>query len=112
MRPSIRVFDLTAIGGPACAGPHPVGRKVPNPWGLFDVHGNVFVWAHDYFDVLPSTLRVDPIGPPIPMPTTGRTCRGGTWSEPAIRSRSAGRCLAPPNGRLLNAGVRPARSAP
>jgi formylglycine-generating enzyme required for sulfatase activity len=57
---------------------HGVGQKLPNPWGLYDVHGNVWEWCQDWWsDNLPGGIAVDPRGP-----DTGsyRVIRGGGWS--------------------------------
>jgi formylglycine-generating enzyme required for sulfatase activity len=56
---------------------YPVGRKLPNPWGLYDIHGNVWEWCQDWFsDHLPGRIAIDPQGP-----VTGslRVAEGGSW---------------------------------
>jgi formylglycine-generating enzyme required for sulfatase activity len=69
---------------------HDVGRKQPNAWGLYDVHGNVNEWVQDWFsaDYYRNSPRDDPAGP-----ATGRTrvTRGGSWYSNASYLRLSNR---------------------
>jgi formylglycine-generating enzyme required for sulfatase activity len=78
-------FDRTARGGSRCAGTYPVGRKAPNPWGLYDMAGNVWENVWDWHAREPSG-GVDPIGPDT---GTHRVIRGGSWHNPSGDCRAA-----------------------
>ena len=85
---------------------HPVGKKLPNPWGLYDMHGNVYEWCQDWFDTYPGGIAVDPQGPP-----TGsyRVFRGGDWGGWyyfAGSCRSAFRTMNHPGDRYHFLGFR------
>ena len=68
---------------------HPVGLKSPNPYGLYDIHGNVWEWVQDgYVRALPG--GIDP-HPPGKRSSSARVIRGGSWSYDARFLRSADR---------------------
>jgi formylglycine-generating enzyme required for sulfatase activity len=72
--------------------PHPVGQKLPNPWGLYDMEGNAVEWCQDWFGLLPGGVQTDPTGPPTS--TSGRkVTRGGAFDNTQQSCRSAERSL-------------------
>jgi formylglycine-generating enzyme required for sulfatase activity len=67
---------------------HEVGRKKPNAFGLYDMHGNVFEWCHDYRgdDYYKQSPAKDPTGP---ASGSSRVLRGGSWDFISRYARSA-----------------------
>ena len=93
---------------------HPVGEKVPNAFGLRDMHGNVWEWCQDgydakYYEKFVGDNSGDPLGPPD---GSRRVLRGGGWCCEAGYCRSAGRYFSSPGDRLNLLGIRPARTYP
>ena len=65
-----------------------VGLFPPNPWGFYDMHGNVCEWTADRYGDYDPTRNVDPVGP---ASGAERVARGGSWRSPAENCRSASR---------------------
>lgn len=92
---------------------HRSGGKRGNPFGLYDVYGNVWEWTQDTYDegIYEANRRVDPVnisgGRYSP-----RVIRGGGWYSVASNMRSANRGWARPRGQSAQLGFRLVRERP
>jgi len=75
---------------------HVVGDKKENPWGLYDMHGNVWEWCEDWYD----------------KDEKWKVFRGGSWNVSALNTRSAYRSGRTPTGRYSSVGFRLLRTLP
>ena len=79
---------------------HKTGKKKPNPWGLYDMHGNVAEWVLDqfkpeFYGKNSDKVSTNPLA--IPAKEYPRIVRGGSWDDDPEMLRSAARTLSTPD---------------
>ncbi len=94
---------LTRYGNCGNGRAAPVHQLQPNPWDLYDMHGNVWEWVEDWYGAYSDASAVDPKGP---AEGEERVRRGGGFESSADNCRSAARKAARPFKQMRNVGFR------
>lgn len=83
---------------------HTVGTRMPNPWGVYDIIGNVWEWCSDWIDDHPGGPVTNPVGP---LKGALKVIRGGCWGSGEVDCRSAARLgINPSPGASFRVGFR------
>ena len=94
-----------ASKGPYLGGTTPVGSYLPNAWGVYDMHGNIFEWCEDWYEAK-YYMKSQDNDPKGPAAGSNRVLRGGSWRSIAKYCRSSYRYYYTPDYRANNFGFR------
>jgi len=84
---------------------HPVGQKMPNAWGLYDMSGNLREIVHDFYNPAPQGDATDPTGPATGDPKN-HVVRGAGFSANAIKAGNCRSASRRPTENLVATGFR------
>ena len=89
---------------------HPVGKKLPNELGIYDMSGNVWEWCYERALLYPDHWKYNFLSSLSERTYNVRRLRGGSWERPPERSRVSKRGWSEPDNRWKAIGFRVAYS--